>query len=50
MRGYAAAGVLLAVGLILMWAGFAGKAGGVLAALFAPQALLASDAPGTEQG
>lgn len=40
MRGYAAAGVLLALGVILMWAGFAGKVGGLVAALLAPQSLV----------
>lgn len=44
MRAYTAAGILLALGLMLMWAGFAGKMGGLFAALLAPQALIVNDA------
>lgn len=43
MRHYAAAGILLAIGFVLIWAGFAGKIGGLVAALFAPQGLIPPD-------
>lgn len=44
MRAYTAAGILLVIGLVLMWAGFAGRMGGLFAALFAPQGLRVTDA------
>lgn len=40
MRDYAAAGALLVIALLLVWAGFMGKLGVVLGAIICPQRLV----------
>ena len=50
MRNKAAAGFLLFAGLILMWAGFAGRAGVMVAAVLAPDTLILPDDPALQSG
>lgn len=46
MRTGAAAGVLILLGLLLIWAGFSGRTGVVLGALLCPAQLEVADATG----